>query len=278
MKKIRTLLIVSLAFSFLAIGCRRGEEIPEDLVAQVNDRYLRLAQVNQSVPEGIPDDLVLSLKKNVISKWVENETLYQMALDEGVTLDEYQEFLVQEYRKALVVQNLLDQKINKSYTVPHRQILEYYKDHQDEFRRTEDEVHIIHLFMDQYDQAIFKEIKNAQDLKSIIKKYYFDEKSSIEQPNGDLGYVPISQLPDKIVKTIKKLKTGKISSPIKLGDGYHFIQLMDYQKKGTVRDLELVKDEIILRLKKRARDTKYQELVQEAQQKVQIQTYLSKIQ
>ncbi len=266
------------AFLMVLWACRRGEEIPEDLVAQVNDHYLRLAQVNQSVPEGIPDDLVLSLKKNVISKWVENETLYQMALDEGVSLDEYQEFLVQEYRKALLVQNLLDQKINKSYTISHREIENYYHDHQEEFRRSEDEVHIIHLFMDQYDQAIFKEIRNAQDLLAIIKKYYFDEKSTIEQPNGDLGYVPISQLPDQIVKTIKRLQTGKISRPIKIGDGYHFIQLLDYQKKGTIRDLELVKDEIILRLKKQRRDAKYQELVQEAQQNVQIQTYLSKIQ
>ncbi|MHB2149683.1 peptidyl-prolyl cis-trans isomerase [Calditrichota bacterium LG25] len=274
----RTLLIGFLALSFLALACRRGEEIPEDLVAQVNDRYLRLAQVKQSVPQGLPEDLALSLKKNIISKWVENETLYQMALEEGVSLSEYQDFLVQEYRKSLIIQNLVDQKINKSYTISHQQIEEYYKNHQDEFRREEDEAHIIHLFMDQYDQAIFREIKNAKDLMAIIKKYYFDEKSSIEQPNGDLGYVPLSQLPDPIVKTIKRLKTGKISRPVKIGEGYHFIQLIDYQKKGTVRSLDVVKDEIILRLKKRARDEKYQELVRDAQQKVQIQTYLSKIQ
>lgn len=260
------------------ISCRRQSDIPEDLVAQVNDHYLRLAQVNQSVPEGIPNDLALSLKKNLISKWVENETLYQVALDENIDLDKYQQFLVEEYRKSLIIQNYLDQKLNLAYKVSEREIEDYYKAHQEEFRRPEDEAHIIHLYMDQYDQAIFKEIKTADNLQEIIKKYYFDEKSSIEQPNGDLGYVPISQLPAALVKEIKRLKTGKISRPVKVGDGYHFVQLIDYQKNGTIRDLALVKDEIILRLKKRKRDEMYQQLIQEAQKKVQIQTYLSKIQ
>ena len=262
----------------LLLGCRRNDQIPEDLVAQVNDRYLRLSEVNQSVPEGIPDDLALSLKKNLISKWVENETLYQMALEEDISLDDFQRFLVEEYQKSLIIQNYLDQKINLSYKVSRREIENYYREHQDEFRRSEDEAHIIHLFMDQYDQAIFKEIRNADDLMQIIKKYYFDEKSSIEQPNGDLGYVPVSQLPEKLVRTIKRLKSGKISKPVKIGDGYHFVQLIDYQKKGTVRDLPLVEDEIILRIKKQKRDEMYQQLVQQAQKKVQIQTYLSKIQ
>lgn len=262
----------------LVLGCRKSEEIPEDLVAQVNDHYLRIAQVNQSVPEGIPDDLALSLKKNIISKWVENETLYQMALEEDVTLDDYQQFLVDEYRKALIIQNFLDQKLNIDNKISHRQIELYYKEHQDEFRRNEDEAHIIHLYMDQYDQAIFKEIRNSDDLLKIIKKYYFDEKSNIEQPNGDLGYVPLSQLPAKLVKTIKRLKIGKISSPVKIGDGYHFVQVLDYQKKGTVRSLQQVRDEIVLRLKKQHRDEQYKQLVQQGQKKVQIQTYLSKIQ
>lgn len=278
MMRNKTFLMCFLLVALLLISCRRQGDIPEDLVAQVNDHYLRLAQVNQSVPEGIPNDLALSLKKNLISKWVENETLYQVALDENIDLDKYQQFLVEEYRKSLIIQNYLDQKLNLAYKVSEREIEDYYKAHQEEFRRPEDEAHIIHLYMDQYDQAIFKEIKTADNLQEIIKKYYFDEKSSIEQPNGDLGYVPISQLPAALVKEIKRLKTGKISRPVKVGDGYHFVQLIDYQKNGTIRDLALVKDEIILRLKKRKRDEMYQQLIQEAQKKVQIQTYLSKIQ
>ena len=278
MMKNTTFLMFFFLMAILLISCRREAEIPEDLVAQVNDHYLGLTQVNQSMPEGIPDDLALSLKKNLISKWVENETLYQVALDENITLDEFQQFLVEEYRKSLIIQNYLNQKLNLSYNISAREIEDYYKAHQEEFRRTEDEAHIVHLFTDQYDKAIFKEIRSADNLQQIIKKYYFDEKSNIEQPNGDLGYVPLSELPAALVKEIKRLKTGKISRPVKIGDGYHFVQLIDYQKKGSIRDLTLVEDEIILRLKKRKRDEMYQQLIQEAQKKVQIQTYLSKIQ
>ncbi len=274
---LKTFLLAALV-AVVALQCRPKEEVPEDLVAQVNDRYLRLKEVQENVPEGLAADMALSLKKNLISKWVESEALYQMALEEGIKLDDYQTFLVNEYRKALIIQNLIEQKLNKNYTVSQSEIETYYKNHQDEFRRAEDEMHLVHLFMDQYDQAIFKEIKRSNDLMSIIKKYYFDEKSSIEQPNGDLGYVPVSQIPQKFVRTLRRMKTGKISKPLKFGEGYHFFQLLDLKKKGSVRSLELVRDEIVLRLKKQQREKTYNALVQEAQQKVQIQTYLSKIQ
>ncbi|NOX88037.1 MAG: hypothetical protein GXO77_03355 [Calditrichaeota bacterium] len=270
--------VIAVFLVLIVFSCRGKEKLPEDLVAQVNDRYLRLKQVEQSVPDGLSKDLALSLKKNIISRWVENEALYQLATEEGVELNDYEKFLVSEYRKSLIIQAYLNQKLNKNYTISQNEIENYYKDHQDEFRREEDEVHIIHIFMDQYDPAIIKEIKNADDLMTIVKKYYFDEKSNIEQPNGDLGYVALSQLPEKLAKVLRRMKTGTISRPIKTKEGYHFFQLIDRQKKGSVRSLELVRDEIMFRLKKRQRDKEYADLVRQAKQNVQIQTYLSKIQ
>jgi len=121
-------------------------------------------------------------------------------------------------------------------------------------------------------------IKKSDDLLAIIKKYYYNEKASPERPNDDLGYVPVSILPESFVRVLKHLKTGAISKPIHSDQGYHFLQLLDWKKAGTLRNLELVKNQITVRLKKERRETERIRVIKDAKSNAQIQTYLSKIQ
>lgn len=269
---------LALTFLFFCMpGCKQKTDLPEDLVAQVNDRYLLKSQLQYSVPERLDDELVLALKKNLISKWVENEMLYQSALKEGLSLNAKEEFLIEKYKRSLLVQRYLSQKLNRNYKISQKDIENYYRDHKKEFFRREDEVHIIHLLLEQRDNAIFKELGESRELLKLIKKYYFDDKSTSERPNDDIGYVPVNDLPEKFIKSLKKMKTGAISKPIKTSHGYHFIQLLDWQKKGSQIDIELVKNKIILRLKKERRESEFERLKNELKEKFQIQTYLSKI-
>ncbi len=259
-------------------ACNKPKELPENLVAQVNDQYLLNSQLSYRVPPGLDHDVALALKKSIISDWVETEALYQEARTEGMALNEKERFFVNEYAKALLVQRYLDQRLDRDYKIPQKEIENYYRDHKKEFVRTEDEVHLIHVFIEQKDPAIFKEIRQSENLLPIIHKYYFDKKTTRERPNGDLGYLPVSALKKEYVRVLKRMKTGDISSPIKMHDGYHFFQLMDWQKEGSTRDLDLVRNDIILRLKREHRLDEKARLVKTAKEKVQIQTYLSKIQ
>lgn len=266
-------------FVFLVIfGCNRQGELPEDLVAQVNDQFLLREHVLYQIPERLDEELQFALKKSIIDRWVENEILYQSAHNEGLTLNEREKFQLEAMRKNLLIQRYLEQKLNKDYRISQKDIEDYYREHTSEFIREEDEAHIVHLLLEQQDRAIFGDIREAQDLRDIIKKYYLNEKSTMESPNADLGYVPLSSLPEQIQRTIRQMKTGTISRSVQTDQGYHFIQLDDYQKQGTARDLELVRDEIIMRLKKERHEEELARLKRELKENFQVQTYLSKIQ
>lgn len=260
------------------LGCGRQAELPEDMVAQVNDQYLLREQVLYNVPDRLDRELQFALKKNLIDRWVEKEILYQSAINEGVTLTNEDRFQLEEMKKNLIVQRYLQQKLNRDYRISQKDIEDYYREHKAEFIRTENEAHIVHLLLEQRDQAIFRDIRETKNLKDLIKKYYLNEKSTMERPNDDLGYVPVDRLPEPIRRTVRQMKTGTISGPVKTDQGYHFIQLIDYQKEGTARDLELVRDEIILRLKKERQEEELQRLKRELKEGFQVQTYLSKIQ
>lgn len=260
------------------VTCKRQIELPENLIAQVNNEFLVLDQLNYMIPDDLDPELSLSLKKTVISNWVDEEVLYQMALEEGYKLDDKEKFLLKRYEKSLIVQRYLNQRIDRSFRVSQREIEDYYRDHAQEFVYQDESVHIIHLLLEQRDNAIFTEIQNSRDLMEIIRRYSFDQKSTLSRPNGDLGYVVLKSLPDPFSSVIKKMKTGSISAPIRSDQGYHFFQLLDRQSRGNPIDLELVKNEIMLRLKKERRELELDRHIKDLKEKAQIQTYLSKIQ
>jgi len=260
------------------MACKQQSEIPEDLVAQVNDEFLLISQLNYMVPEGIESELSLALKKNIISNWIDDEVLFQAALEEGLKLDSKEMFLLRKYEKSLLIQRYLNQRINRNYRISQKDIEDYYNDHSSEFIHNEDEMHIVHLLLEQRDNAIFREIRESNNLLEIIKKYYFDEKSTIGRPNGDLGYIPVANLPNQFGSVLKRMKTGAISGSIRTDQGYHFLQLKDRQAKGNRKVIELVKDEITFRLKKERREMELDRLVKDLKEKAQIQTYLSKVQ
>ena len=76
-----TLLFISLLFS-----CRQEPELPEDMVAQVNDEYLRYEQLEYSIPSGLDDDVSMALRKEIISKWIEND-VFVREIEPMVTCD-----------------------------------------------------------------------------------------------------------------------------------------------------------------------------------------------
>ena len=88
----------------------------------------------------------------------------------------------------------------------------------------------------------------------------------------------LQSLPDFIQNALRRLKTGAISPPIQSQYGYHFVQLLDRQEKGSPIDIELVRDEIVRRLKWQKRQQEYKRLMDELKEKFQVQTYLSKVQ
>ncbi len=271
--------ILIIGIFILAVwGCTERKTPPNDITAQVDDSYLTKKELNYNIPSGFNEEIILALKKNLINKWVEDEIFFKSAENEGLSLDDKEIYLVQKYHKSILIQKYLDQKLNRNIIVSEKEIENYYNNNKDEFIRVENEIHLVHLLLEQKDKAIFSEINKADDLISLIKKYYFDQKSTIELPNDDLGYVCEKDLPKIFLNTLKNMKTGVISRPVKMSDGYHFLQLIDRKKAGTYRVLELVRNDLVLRLKKKHRTDELNRLKRELKEKFQVQTFLSKIQ
>jgi parvulin-like peptidyl-prolyl isomerase len=264
-------------FAYVFVFCNGGNKPPEEFVAQVNNEYLLNAQLNHQAPKFLDPESRFSLKKELITEWVNKEIFYQAALSEGQKLNDWEQYQVESYRKDLLIRKYLNHKMRKDFPVSDRDIENYYEEHKEEFKRSEEEVHVVHLLIENRDRAIFNEISKTESLQAIIEKYYFNEKSTEIMPNGDLGYIPVSSLPNTFIRRIKKMKTGSVSSAIKTDNGYHFLQLNDWAKKGTYKSIDIVEKQIKFRLIREKRETYKQNLLETLKSEAQVQTYLSKI-
>ena len=241
MKKliIYTLILVS------AWSCQEDRVQPGEIVAKVGDTYLLREAILSLIPEGLGGEERRHFIKRIVEQWVENQTLAQKAVNEGFELSEKERWHLQNIESEMLATKLLDVNVDPDNPITDREIEEYYNANQEDFKRTSDEVHLIHLFFEKVDKAIAKEIRQSKSLLEVIKNNYLDlQINRVIEPNGDLGYVPVDQLRPEFQKAIKRLKTGRIKGPIKTKDGNHYLQLIDRQPAGSVRKLTLVRDEI----------------------------------
>jgi hypothetical protein len=60
-----------------------------------------------------------------------------------------------------------------------------------------------------------------------------------------VSYVGLDEIPPPISKEIAALRIGGISNPIKTDLGYHIVRVLDKQAKGSIRQLDEVKEDIV---------------------------------
>jgi parvulin-like peptidyl-prolyl isomerase len=257
--------------------CSSKENNKVNVVAQVNEAQITNAELESAIPDGSSPEVKLALKRNLMEKWIEEELVYQVALEEGTSLSEAEQLLVSNYAKRLLIQKYLDTQLSEGYRILDQEVEDYYGRHTREFVWDDDYVHVIHLVLENDDAAIKSEIRASKDLMEVIKKNYLDQQSTTERPIGDLGYQKLSEFPNIISRRVRNLKTGNISGPLKTKFGYHYVQLLDMQKKGNIKELEVVRDEVIMRLQLTKRDEEIDKLKQNLRTRFTIQTDLSKL-
>jgi len=275
---IKTNIIIILALVSISIlSCMTKTQDKTDVVAQVNQAIITNAELEEAISTTASSDIKMSLKRKLMEKWIEDEIFFQAADEEGIVLTHYEETLVRNYRKRLLIEKYLNKYLNKNYRVLEQEIEDYYNSNKQEFIWDKISANIIHLVLETDDRVIRNEVQASKDLLEVIKKNFFDQKSTSKRPIGNLGYVDVDDLPSRLASRIKNMKTGTIRGPIQTDLGYHYIQLLDYQKSGAFKDLDVVRDEIMQRIRIQKRKTEIEELKKKLRENYTIQTDLSKL-
>lgn len=264
---------------FLILNCQNNSVPAIEIVAKAGDQYLTRDELSNWIPQDIPEEQKEILSRQYIDRWVQKTVLALTAMDDGMSLTPYEKWSLESLQKEMLAQKYLDAKLPKEIIITDQEISTYYDERKDQFIRSEDEVHLIQLFLENLDRAIAEEIREEQALLEVIKRNYLDTQiNRIVEKNGDLGYVPVKNLRKEIARSVKKGRTGRIYGPINIEKGYYYFQMMDRQKAGSYRSLDLVEEEIRLRLVSIKREKLADELSEKLKNTYEVEIFPEHIQ
>jgi parvulin-like peptidyl-prolyl isomerase len=273
MYKLKYLIYLLLIISLIPT-CKKNSVPDIEIMAKVGDEYLTRDELLSWMPPNIEENQKDIVARQYIDRWVNKTVVSLTAQNDGYELNPYEQWSISNLKKDMIAKKYLDAKLPKNIIVTDEEISSYYEENKEEFIRDEDEVHIVQLFLENLDRAIAEEIKELKSLQKVIEKNYLDSQfNRVVEKNGDLGYVPVSSIRKEIVRLVRNGSTGRIYGPIKIESGYYYFQMMDKQKSGSQRSLDLVNDEIKFRLTNIKRRKLKNEIIQKIALKYKIQIF-----
>jgi parvulin-like peptidyl-prolyl isomerase len=273
------ILLISLVLPLFILSCRNSNVPAIEIVARAGDRYLTREELLNWMPKNIPEEQKEILARQYIDRWVNKTVLALSAQSDGIQLTAYEKWSLDNLQKEMLAQKYLNSKLPRELIITDQEIATYYEEKKDQFIRSEDEVHLIQLFLENLDRAIAEEIREQQSLLEVIKKNYLDTQiNRIVEKNGDLGYVPVENLRKEIARQVKNGRTGRIYGPINIEKGYYYFQMMDKQSAGSYRSLDLVQEEIRMRLISIKREKLAEDLSKRISEKYSVEIFPEHIQ
>jgi hypothetical protein len=277
-KLLLSIFLFLLTLVILFAGCR-SKSIPDiEIIAKVGDQYLTRDQLLKWMPPNLPEEQKAIVARQYIDRWVQKTSMAITAEKEGVELSPYEDWSIENLKKEMLVQRYIDAKLPRDIIITDEEISNYYDKNKDEFIRDQNEVHLVQLYLENLDKAIAEEIRELKSLQEVIQKNFLENQvNRMVEKNGDLGYVPEENLRPEIQRIVRTGSTGKIYGPIKIESGYYYFQMMDKQKAGSYRSLDLMKDEIRTRLISIKREKLSEDLAKKIAEKMDIEVHMEHI-
>jgi len=233
MKKIAFIVFLIVTFFFTA--CNKNNS---GTLAKIGNQVLTEQDLSFQGSEIVNKDQ----KNRYIKEWVETQLLYNEALRLGYSEDKFIKKEIERIRKKLLIENLLNDVIDKKIEITETEIKDFYDAHIELFIYPETlyRVVIIETTSAATRNKIREKIKDNNDLSTVFSDTTLSPKII---DKGDY-FLNENAIPGSIRSRVQQLKVGKLINGIKSGNSYFFAQLLSKREKGNPAPLQEVRNEI----------------------------------
>jgi len=285
--------VVTLAITFLlSLVSAQAEEKKADsldslVVAKVGDQEIRFADLNKMIKMMPPTYKSMFSNIEQLRKLLDlqiNSILFsqeakRLKLDQEPTV----KGSIEEISNRILTKALIDEKVNKNITITDREVEEYYKNNQGEFKIPE-KVKVSHILIKVDSEAtakvkeeqkikaeeILAKTKAGEDFSALAKQYSEDKKTS--KGGGVVGFFARESKDPEFENAAFSLEKNEISNLVLTKKGYHIIKLLD-KKEARKKSLEEAKTSIRNKLKQRKTKEAYEKLLDDLKDKNKVVIY-----
>lgn len=273
-----------LAFIILSIltlssgfeGCQKkdqSEKPSRDVIARVDEEVFTEWDLEMDIPEAQRGSMTLDQKRDYVKLWIESEILYQEAKRKKIDQDEAAKWRMDRAVRSAIIESFLQKELQARVTVSEDEARQYYLKNKNMFAREEEEVRLSHILVRNVAEAglVRVRMEGGDSFDMIAKQLSLD--AATKERGGDMGYIPVSNLPPQFYEAVTKSEPGKISAPIQTDYGFDIIMVTDRKEKGSTREYELVKPQITNSLIVAKRKQEVGNLLQELKEEAEVTTF-----
>lgn len=314
MRTFRPLFAFALVAALLvgAAGCGS-----KDVAAVVNGEKISKAELEAQVSRLIEqspemfkgeegESRLLEFKRQLLDNMINNVLIRQAAAERGIEVTEEEinvqiedlkggfpteeEFntalenanmtvddLKQQLRDQLATQRLMEELVGDD-EVTDEEIAKYYEENKAKFEE-QAAVRASHILFDKDDKAtaekVLAEVKGGASFADLAKEHSKDPGSAAQ--GGDLGWTdPARPFVAEFQEALDKLKVGEVSALVETEYGWHIIKV-DEKRDARTKPLDEVKDQIQASILQQRNVAAYQEFLDEARAKADIEILIDEL-
>jgi peptidyl-prolyl cis-trans isomerase C len=236
------------------VGCERrqvGNVGSENgpVVARVNGKVLYQRDFAAMLPEDYQRVLTTHERKGYLDRWIATELLYDEAQRSKLAVTEEIEAKLEQYKKDLVADMLVQEVIKERAVVSEREVREYYEARIDEYTK---EYRVSHILLNTLeDVAEVEELLQKRTFSWVERRHSIDRHTGV---GGDLGFLSKGNMTPEFEEVVFNMEVGEVSDVIESDFGYHLIKLTDKRESRGKLEFQDAAEEIsrTLLLAKRA--------------------------
>ena len=239
---VRTMLLAAL---ILSEGCTQQPQ-SSAVIAQVGNTALTVEDLRSLVPDEVLKGASQSELVEYVNQWMRTELLFQAAQAMGYGRDPRVEHRVMEARRDLMVDVFLEDELDIEPLISEEEIASFYENNLASFTRSETEVQAAILWFEDADHAeqARRSLNGGMSLAEVVA----DSSCGVVASDLESQYLSRLEFGEGLGDAVFGVRAGTVSRPIHMGDAYILIRVIDRKEAGTVRSLQVVRDEIVMRL------------------------------
>ena len=269
---------ISILLLMVPLGCGKpGEKrLGNNELVRVNDVAISLEEFRQMSEQQPLEGKMRLLNEKGLRDFLDNyvinrEVLYQEAKQKGLDKNKEIEMKVENLRRAMVIDALLEQSLKGKSEVSDNEIQKYYQENKARFTEPL-EIKIRHIVVNSEPalKEVLKRLAEGGSFEKIASLYNVDKS---RENGGNLGFIRRGQLAPTFAQfeeaAFSLQKRGDTSEVVKTPLGYHIIQLLETQ--GTaLKPFNAVKEKIRFFLQAKKKQEAYLEFIKEARSRAKI--------